>query len=122
VSSPQIQTQLFPPPSASPVADAMGYIAKPFRNWLFSVQYLLPLITVDTSAGAQVIALPSPGNEASGQSNQNQELIYRKISTDGNTVTINGSADGPIVLTTGDKSATSRVRFKSDGTNWWVVG
>lgn len=116
------QTQLFPPPSRSAAVDPKGFIAIPFRNWLFSLQYLAPLITVDTTAGDQAIDLPTAGNLTNGQSNQNQELIFRKISGDANTVTITGSADGPVILTTGDKSATSRARFKSDGTSWWVVG
>lgn len=122
MSAAAIQTVLFPPPTRTKAVDDKGFLAIPLRQWLFTIQNLLPLTTVDTSAGAQVIALPTAGNLTNGQSNQNQELIYRKISTDGNTVTITGSADGPVVLTTGDKSATSRVRFKSDGTNWWVVG
>lgn len=116
------QVQLFPPPTRTNVADEKGFLSIPLRQWLFSVQYLLPIVTVDTRGGAAVIALPSAGNLANGQSNQNMELIYRKISTDTNRVTITGSADGPIILTTGDASATSRARFKSDGISWWVVG
>lgn len=117
------QTQLFPPPTRAAAVDSKGFIAIPFRQWLFTIQYLLPLTTVDTSAGNVVIDLPAAGlNNSTGQSNQNAELTYRKITGDANTVTINGSADGPIVLTAGDGSAASRVKFKSDGTDWWRVG
>ena len=117
------QTQLFPPPARAQVADDRGFLAIPLRQWLFSLQMLLPFVAVDTSLGNVVIALPPAGlNSTTGQSNQNMEIIYRKITGDGNTVTITGSADGAIVLTTGDKSATSRARFKSDGTSWWVAG
>lgn len=90
--------------------------------WLLLVQSLLPLVTVDTSAGDVVIDLPAAGVESSGQTAQNMEITYRKITTDANTVTINGSADGPVVLTAGDGSAASRVKFKSDATNWWISG
>ncbi len=117
------QTVLFPPPTRSNAVDDKGFLAIPLRQWLFTVQMIAPLTVVDTSAGDVVIDLPPAGLTGStGQSNQNQELIYRKITTDANTVTINGSADGTIVLTTGDATATSRARFKSDGTSWWVVG
>lgn len=118
------QTQLFPPPTRTNAVDSKGFLAVPLRQWLFTLQSLLPLVTVDTSLGNAVIALPPAGEQStsSGQSNQNMEIIYRKITTDANTVTITGSADGDVVLTTGDLTATSRARFKSDGTNWWVVG
>lgn len=91
-------------------------------NWLLLVQSLLPLVVVDTTDGDVVIPLPDPGVEASGQTAQNMEITYRKISLDANTVTITGSADGPVVLTAGDGSAASRVKFKSDATSWWISG
>lgn len=90
-------------------------------KWLLLAQSHLPLVTVDTTHGDVVMALPGAGVEASGQTNQNVEIIYRKISSDAHIVTITGSEDGPQTLTT-KEGATSRVRFKSDGTNWWVVG
>lgn len=117
------QTQLFPPPTRAAAVDSKGFIAVAFRQWLFTLQYLLPLITADTSAGDVVLALPPAGlNSTTGQSNQNAELTYRKITTDGNTLTITGSADGSVVLTAGDGSAASRAKFKSDGTSWWRTG
>ncbi len=80
------------------------------------------LFTADTTDGAIEVNLPPPGaNQSTGQSNQGQELIYRKVSPDANTLTINGSPDGPQVLTS-NVGAASRVRFQSDGTDWWVVG
>ena len=117
------QTQLFPPPTRSQAVDDQGFLAVPLRQWLFTLQNLLPLRVVDTTNGNYAESPPPAGlNTATGQSNQNMEIIYRKITTDANTVTITGSADGDVVLTTGDLTATSRARFKSDGTNWWVVG
>jgi hypothetical protein len=116
------QTQLYPPPTRSAAVDDKGFIAKPFRQWLFTVQNLLPLVTVNTAAGNVVIALPPAGlNNTTGESNQNSEIVYRKTSSDANTVTITGSPDGSQVLTS-NVGAASRVRFKSDGTSWWVVG
>lgn len=112
------QTTLFPPP----VRDTS--ISDPLRKYLFSLQMLGPLNVVDTTAGPEVIALPQPGLTSSqtGQSNQNQELIFVKASADGNTVTITGALGGPQVLTTQSPNAGSCVRFKSDATNWYVVG
>jgi hypothetical protein len=117
------QTQLFPPPTLPAAVDDEGFLGIPLRQWLFTVQYLLPLVTVDTSGGDVTIQLPAAGLSGStGQSNQNMEITYRKITHDARVVIINGSADGPVILSTGDKSASSRARFKSDGTSWWVVG
>ena len=80
------------------------------------------LITLDTTDGSGEAALPPPGaNQSTGQSNQGQELIYRKISPDANTATITGSPDGPQVLTC-NTGVASRVRFQSDGSAWYVVG
>lgn len=117
------QSVLFPPPTRSNAVDDKGFLAIPLRQWLFTLQYLLPLVTVNTSTGNQVETLPPAGlNSATGQSNQNSEITYRKITGDANTVTINGSQDGAVVLTAGDGSAASRAKFKSDGTNWWRTG
>jgi hypothetical protein len=91
------------------------------QKWLFSVQNLHPLVTADTSAGSYSEALPPAGGlSGTGQNNLNQEITYRKISADGNTFTVTGSPDGPQVLTT-NTGAGSAVKFKSDGTDWWVV-
>lgn len=109
-------TVLFDPPVR------FTQLEEPIRKYLFTLQNLLPLNLVDTTAGNVVITLPPAGlNASTGQSNQNQEITYRKTSADGNTVTINGSADGAQILTS-NTGASSRVRFKSDGTAWWVVG
>ena len=110
------QTQLPQPTKRTSQLSQTDYL------WLLLVQNLLPLVTVDTSAGDVVIDLPDAGVGASGETNQNMEITYRKITTDGNTVTINGSADGAVVLTAGDGSAASRVKFKSDATSWWISG
>lgn len=116
-------TNLFPLNTRYPIADSTGRASAIFQKWLISLQMRLPLVTVDTTDGDVVIALPPAGlNSSTGQSNQNQEIIYRKISLDANTVTVTGSGDGPVVLTAGDGSAASRVKFKSDGTTWWISG
>ena len=113
---PTTQTQLFPPPSRAAAVDAKGFIAISFRQWLFTLQYLLPLRLADTSGGPYSEALPPAGlNSTTGQSNQNAEIVYIKSSADGNTFTLTGAIDGPHTLTTQYQA----LRFKSDGTNWW---
>lgn len=117
------QTVLFAPPTRTNAVDEKGFLAIPLRQWLFTLQNLLPLVAVDTSAGNVVIALPPAGlDSTTGQSNQNMELIYVKTTADGNTVTITGGFGGNQVLTTQSPNAGSLVRFKSDGTNWYVSG
>ena len=110
------QTVLFDPPVRQ------SNLEKPIVKYLFTIQNLHPLTTVDTTTGNMVIALPPAGVDAAGQSNQNQELTFRKSSPDANTVTIKGSIDGPQILTTNVVGPGSWVRFKSDGANWWVTG
>jgi hypothetical protein len=113
---PSTQTVLFPPPTRG------SNVQAPLQGWLLTLQNLHPLVTIDTTAGNVVIDLPPAGlNTSTGQSNQNQEITFRKTSPDANTVTINGAEDGPQVLTT-NTGTTSRVRFKSDGTDYWVTG
>lgn len=112
------QTTLFPPP----VRDTS--ISASLRKYLLTLQQLEPLIAVDTSAGNVVIDLPNAGldNSQTGQSNQNQEIAYVKTSGDANTVTIKGAVGGNQVLTAKTPNAGSLARFKSDATNWYVVG
>lgn len=90
----------------------------PMQYWFFGLQNAQPLRTVDTSAGSYSEATPQPGADAAGQTNQNVEITYKKISADGNTFTLTGVADGPQTLTT----QFSHFKIKSDGTNWWVTG
>lgn len=109
---PTTQTQLFPPPQRG------SNLPEPLLKWLFSVQNLLPLRTMDTSGGSYSEALPPAGlNSTTGQSNQNQELIYIKTTADANMATITGADSGPVTL----KQQFDCVRFKSDGTNWYQV-
>lgn len=115
------QTQLFVPPTRAKALAQDGTLAKPYQQYLFTLQYLLPLILVDTTSGNVVIALPPAGlNATTGQSNQNMEITYRKTSVDGNTATITGSPDGNQVLNA-NTGANSVVKLKSDGTSWWVT-
>jgi hypothetical protein len=110
------QTQLFDPPVRTNAVDGNGNLARPLRQWLFSVQNLHPLITVDTTEGNVVQAVPPAGlNSSTGQSNQNMEITYVKSSADGNTVSITGVEGGTITLTAQYQSQ----KIKSDGTNWW---
>lgn len=108
------QTTLFPPPVRdTSISDAL-------RKYLFSLQMLGPLNIVDTTLAPEVIALPQPGLTSSqtGQSNQNQELIFIKGSADANTVQITGAISGTVILT----KQYDVARFKSDATSWWVAG
>lgn len=112
------QTTLFPPPLRD------SDFPKPLQNYLFTLQMLHPLVEVDTAAGPVVIALPNAGldNSQTGQSNQNQEIIYVKTSADVNTVTISGAVGGNQVLNAQSPNAGSVMRFKSNGAVWYVVG
>lgn len=93
-------------------------LSDPVQKYLFTLQNRLLLKIVDTSAGGYSEALPPAGlNSATGQSNQNQEIVYKKSSADGNTFQVTGAVEGTQSLTT----QYSKVRFKSDGTNWWIV-
>jgi hypothetical protein len=113
------QTNLFPPPTRTNAVDSKGFLAIPLRQWLFSLQMLLPLRVGDTSKGSYSEALPPAGlNQTTGQSNQNEEIIYIKGSADANTWTITGAISGSVTLSAQYQLA----RFKSDGTNWWNVG
>lgn len=112
------QTVLFPPPLRALIAAAAGTLSDAFRKWFLTLQNLHPLNLVDTSGGSYSEATPPAGlNSTTGQSNQNQEIVYKKTSSDGNTFTLTGVADGSQTLT----AQYSKVRIKSDGTQWWVV-
>ena len=77
-----------------------------------------PLNLVDTSKGSYSESVPAAGVSSSGQSAQNKELTYKKISSDANTYTLNGVKDGTLTLTT----QYQFFKIKSDGTNWWKTG
>lgn len=110
------QTTLFPPPTRAKALDDKGFLGIPFRQWLFTLQMLLPLRVIDTTAGSYAEDLPPAGlNSTTGQSNQNQEIIYVKASSDGNVFTLNGGLDGPKTLT----AQWDVLRYKSDGTSWY---
>jgi hypothetical protein len=84
-------------------------------NWMRMLQNLAPLNEVDTSAGSYSEAVPPPGlNATTGQSAQNRELTYKKMSADANTYTLTGAADGTLTLT----AQYSFFKIKSDGTRW----
>jgi len=109
------QTTTIPPltPRASEQLD------RPVQYWLFQVRDHQPLTEVDTSLGPQALMLPPAGvaTLATGQNNQNQELIYIKTSADANVATITGAAQGPQTLT----AQYDTLRFKSNGTTWYKV-
>lgn len=87
-------------------------------KYMLTLQQAQPLTLVDTSAGSYSETLPPAGpNPSTGQSNMGQELIFRKISADGNTFMLTGSADGPLTLT----APASVVRVKSNGIEWRQV-
>lgn len=108
-----VKTILFPPPLRD------SSLSKPEQLYMFTLQMLSPLNIVDTSAGPVVLALPNPGldNSQTGQSNQNAEWIYIKGTADGNTVTITGAINGPIILA----AQFDVAHFKSDAVAWWRV-
>lgn len=112
---PTVTTILPQLPDRAQVQDDNGKFSRATGGWLLTVQNLLPLNVVDTSAGPQVLALPPAGNNATtGQSAQNREITYYKDTPDANTVTITGAKGGSVVLVAEDDFA----RFKSDGTKW----
>ena len=121
---PTTTTVLHDPPLREKIADAAGRLARSLTYWLFSLQKQHQLKLVDTSGGNYAETTPPAGlNSATGQSNQNQEIVYKKISADANTFTLNGSTQGP--LPEGAQTLTaqwSKLRIKSNGTNWYVVG
>lgn len=106
--------QTLPPPPTTQGSN----LSPSDHQWLLIVQNLAPLVLIDTTAGPITIPLPDPGVAASGQTGQGKEIIYKKISADGNTATITGGAEGPQTITL----QYAAIRFKSDGTDWWVVG
>jgi hypothetical protein len=113
------QSVLFPPPTRSNAVDDKGFLAIPLRQWLFTLQYLLPLVTIDTSGGGFSQAAPPAGlNSNTGQSNQNMEITYIKRSADGNHFVLTGVEGGPYALI----AQYDVIKIKSDGTNWWPVG
>lgn len=108
-------TQTIFPPIPQRVAQQ---ISDALLKWLISVQMQLPLREVDTTAAPYAEAAPPAGlNSTTGQSNQNQEIIYVKTSADGNVFTLNGVQGGPYTLV----AQYQRIRIKSDGTSWWRV-
>lgn len=110
---PTTETTLFQPPLRDSV------LSQPEQKYLFTLQHKDPLRIGDTSAGPYSEALPPAGlNSTTGQSNQNQEIIYVKGSADANNWTITGAISGPVVLA----AQFDRARFKSNGTDWYRVG
>lgn len=86
--------------------------------WFIGMAQIAPLVTSDTSAGPESYALPDPGSDSTGQTSLNNEILIKKLSADGNALTITGATDGNVVLTV----QYAYARFKSDGANWWRVG
>jgi hypothetical protein len=121
---PTATTALQDPPLRDKIADAVGRLTRSLASWLFVVQNQQQLKLVDTTAGNYAEATSSAGlNTATGRSNQNQEIVFKKISADGNTFTLNASANGP--LPEGPLTLTAqwaKLRIKSNGTSWYVVG
>lgn len=105
-------------PQRAQVADDAGRFTRETVGWLYKLQSHQPLVEVDTSGGPVTLALPPAGNNATtGQSAQNQELIYIKTTADGNVATITGAAQGAQTLT----AQYDKLRFKSNGTTWYMV-
>jgi len=92
---------------------------QPMQQWHLETQRANPLNNVDTSKGSYTESAPAAGlNPATGQTNQNAEITYIKISADANVFTLTGVQDGPYYL----KARRDVIRIKSDGSVWWPVG
>jgi hypothetical protein len=94
-------------------------LTSPMEYWEQETQQHDPLLDIDTSGGSYSETTPPAGlNSATGQTNQNQERTYVKISADGNTYTLNGLGGnfpgGPLTLTT----QWQFFKIKSNGTYW----
>jgi len=87
-------------------------------QWLLIAQGLAQLNKVDTSKGSYTEAAPAPGVASSGQTAQGKEIVYTKVSGDGNAFTLTGVQGGPYMLS----AKFDVIKIKSDGTNWWPVG
>lgn len=72
-------------------------------------------VLADTSGGGWTLTLPSAVANAYGS------IMVKKISTDGNLLTVvtaGGNIDGE--LTSGIWNPHDSVMFTSDATNWWI--
>ena len=97
-------------------------VSAPMQYWELETQQSAPLHEVDTSAGAYSENPPPAGlNNSTGQTAQNQELIYTKVSADANVWTLEGFdgnlPGGPYTLTTYEQT----LRIKSNGSVWRKV-
>lgn len=114
---PTTQVTLFPPPVRE------STLSKPEREYLFSLQRRLFLWKIDTSLGPYSEALPPAGvNVTTGQSNQSQEIVLKKISADANIYTFTAGPgalfpEGPRTL----NAQYDSFRVISDGTSWWLL-
>lgn len=91
---------------------------KAMQAWELETQQAAPLHKVDTSAGNETQTPPAAGLDATtGQTNQNQEITYVKVSADANVFTLEGDnlPLGPFMLTTQGQV----LKIKSDGTDWF---
>lgn len=108
---PTTQTILPPPPLRG------SDLSDPMQFWHLNLQQHQPMREVDTTAGNYSEAPPAAGvNPSTGQTNQNQELTYVKISADANTFSLAGAnlPLGPYTLTAQGQA----FKIKSNGTVW----
>jgi hypothetical protein len=92
-------------------------LSQPMQFWELETQQAQPLNKIDTSEGSYSEAPPAAGlDTTTGQTNQNQELTYVKVSADANTFTLKGPnlPFGPYTLT----AQAQFLKIKSDGTEW----
>ena len=117
-----------PPPRGNAVlVDPAGKLAIDGLRTLIPVFNSCLLQTLDTHLGPASFGVPLAAN------NQNQEIVYVKISSDGNIPTLTASL-GPGGVSDKINGATSqpmgtaqysKMRLKSDGQtpgNWYIVG
>lgn len=110
---PTTQTSMRIPPLRNSSLDTV------IQQWLLADGLRSPLRAADTTNGSYSEALPSAGVTGnSGETNQNTEITFVKVSADANSFTITGAVSGPVVLA----AQWNTAKFKSDGTNWYRVG
>lgn len=105
---PTTQITLPPPPSQD------STLSQAERRYLTQVQKLLPLNKADTSSGPYAESAP---NQGSGESLQGREMVYLKVSADGNVFTLNNVQGGPYILA----AQYDGLRIHFDGAVWWKV-
>lgn len=108
---PTTQTLPLPPPIQG------SQLTRAEQAYLSVLQAMFPLRKVDTTAGPYAESVPSASG-GTGQSNQNVEITFVKVSADANVFTLNGVEGGPVTL----NAQYDHLKIKSDGSKWYRTG